>query len=179
MPTDSQKPQFEPPPWEREAFDRFQKEQKEARQRQELRETLEAVRNRAAAQAAGAAPSDNGGLSAAGEDTTSPEIAIEEGRAPADQTPTIPDARIQAMLVELKGEEPPIVPKNSWLVNGVIAFMTVSGIVIIIESAKLFADSRSSQVAGALLAGTLSMVVFLTGIAFIGGAVLLFRKYHQ
>lgn len=179
MPTDSDKPRFEPPPWEKEAFDRFQKEQKEAKQREDLRATLEAVRNRAASPAAGAASPETGVRTATGAPADDPEEAIAAGSASSRQTATIPEARIQAMLVELRGEEPPIVPKSSGLVNGVIAFMTVGGVIIIIESAKWFAQSRSSQVAGTLLAGTLSMVMFLVGIAFIGGAVLLFRKYRQ
>lgn len=159
-----QKKPFEPPPWEREAFDRFQEERAKARAAEELEEELRRVRTVPAQE---------------------PESAPRESAAPqtadvpkADEEPRLPEARIETMLAQLRMEEPAAVKASRTVVNVTIGILLLVGVVIIVQGVVLFGDARSTDASLNMLAATMSFVMFLTGVGFIGGAALLYRKYH-
>jgi len=173
--SDQSKPHFEPPPWEQEAFERFRKKQDEARSRDELEAALLRVRSpepdRARPSEADATDEATGAYHPA---------EVREQATPEAEKPTaLPEARVDAMLIELRGEEPQASVANKGLIYGTIAFMGISGVYIIIRSALLFGSVKASPGVGMLLAGLLSFVVLLIGLGFLGAAFLLFRKYHQ
>lgn len=155
--SDDQKPRFEPPPWEQEAFERFREAQDAQRSQAELETALRSVRE------------------------TSKEQARTEGAAPppTESAPAIPEAEIDSMIIQLRGEERPAPRASIAFINGVIAFMCLSGVYIIIRSALLLRNVQVVSTVGTVLAATLSFMVFATGIGFLGGAFLLFRKYHR
>ena len=178
MADDQAKQRFEPPPWERDAFERFQQEQarikareEQARVRDELNAALQQVRD-------GVATTDQQAEAPAIVETpVVPTAPATQGEPAA--APVVPEAKIAAMLIQLRGEEKPGTTVPMALVNGVIAFMTASGLYIIVQAALLFAGARSSDTSATMLAATASFMVFVTGLGFIGAAVLLFRKYHR
>lgn len=169
MAADQPKPRFEPPPWEQEAFERFRKEQEKTRASEELEAALQAVRSPSseAAQAVAEAPAepDQAG--------TAPAAQSANGPAP------LPDAKVEAMLLELRQEELPAKPVNLALVNAVIVFMVTLGLYIIIRALLFTTSAQTGEAANTLLALTISLVVFVTGCGFLGGAYFLFRKYHR
>jgi hypothetical protein len=160
MAAEQSKPRFEPPPWEREAFERFQQERQKARASEELDEQLRKVRQPQAP------PLES-----------LPEVR-QEPKA-EEQQPAIPEAKIDSMLIELRAEEPSVRTVHMPLINGVIAFLAVAGLAIIVQSALLFGNTGGAAAASKLLAAVMSLVLLLTGTAFLGGAFLLFRKYHR
>lgn len=175
MTADQQKPQFEPPPWEREAFDRFHAERNASRAEEDLDSALRAIREEPA-QPAGS------------ELTNAPVIRLPEVTpaavpdvAPTAPQPAIPEARIEAMLVQLRGEEGPTSKPNMKLIDGSMVFMIVGGTLLLVQATRLFAQTQSEGVSGAglMFAGAVSMFIFFTGAGFLGGAYLLFRKYHR
>jgi len=172
---DQQKPHFEPPPWEQEAFERFRKEQDEVRAREELEAALRAVRSPEPDEVRSPEPEEPVELPAA----VPPAETREQEALEAEQPTALSEARINAMLIELRGEEPLTPTVNKPLTYGAIAFMTGTGTYIMIQSALLFGDVRTDAGASSLLAGALSFVVLLVGLGFLGGAFLLFRKYRE
>lgn len=175
MSADQPKPRFEPPPWEQEAFERFRKEQEEQRAKQELNAALQAALEQARPQAVQPA-----------EAATTPPAATPSNAAPAGPTrvpepesPALPETRVAAMLVELRREEVPVKRVNIAVVNSVMGFMTAMGLYIIIRGLLLASNIQTDAGANTLMAGTVSLVVFVTGCAFLGGAYFLFRKYHR
>jgi hypothetical protein len=165
--SDQPKPRFEPPPWEQEAFERFRKEQDEARAREDLEDALREVRSPDVTRAASAVPPP-----------ATPD-ASEKQEPEAVASGILPEAQIDAMLIELRSEEPSAAPVSKGLMYGTIAFMTTAGLYIIIRSAVLFGGVRAEPGTSMLLATLLSFVVLLIGLSFLGGAFILFRKYRQ
>ena len=180
MPADEQpKRAFEPPPWEREAFERFEKERAEQQAQRELEEALRQVREPSPAQEPVVADPEP---AAAGDPTATSgyHSAAEAGPSAPMSTGVVLDTqRVNAMLVELKMQEPPAVKVSTGLVNGVIAFLAVTGLVVIVQAVLLFARVRTSEASETMLAATMSFVVLLAGFGFLGGSILLFRKYHS
>ncbi|MDZ4180387.1 MAG: hypothetical protein U1E29_14330 [Coriobacteriia bacterium] len=172
MSDDQPKPRFEPPPWETEAFERFQREQEQIRAQAELDAALRATREADSS----AQPAEPASPDAAPAEPGSAPSTEQAPAAPA--APVVPEAKIDAMLIQLRGEEQPVNTKPMGLINGVIGFMALSGTYVIIQAVLLFARAQTSDTASTMLAATASFVVFVTGLAFIGGASLLFRKYH-
>ena len=175
------RPRFEPPPWEREAFERFEKERAERQAQQQLEEELRRVRESELAPeprgedvvtAPGRAEEPAGDLGHAVPDPVVEAAASQEAQA-------VDPRRVDAMLVELRMQEPSAVKINMGLVNGVIGFLAVTGLIVIVQAVLLFAGARTSEASGTMLAATMSFVVLLTGFGFLGGAILLFRKYHR
>jgi hypothetical protein len=82
------------------------------------------------------------------------------------------------MLVQLRLEEPPATKANMPLINSVVAFLGVAGTAILVWAASLFAGVEASTAATKILAVTMSVVVLMTGLGFLGVATWLFRKYH-
>jgi len=174
MSADQPKPRFEPPPWEREAFERFQRDQGAAKAREDLNTAVRAVREvpetGAMGQSEAPAPHTESGVVA-------PVAAAPAQEAETD--PRISDAHIDSMLIQLRGEEPSARTTNMPLVNSVTAFLALTGTFIVVQSAVLFGDANASGTSSTLLAATLSFMVLMTGIGFLVAAVMLFRKYHQ
>lgn len=155
--SDDQKSRFEPPPWEQEAFERFREAQDAQRSQAELETALRTVREKSEQQAP----------------------AERAAPAAAEPGPPIPEAEIDSMIIQLRGEERPMPRASIAFINGVIAFMCLSGVYIIVRSALLLRNVQVASTVGTVLAATLSFMVFATGIGFLGGAFLLFRKYHR
>lgn len=164
MAAEQPKPRFEPPPWEKEAFERFQQDKARSRAEQGLEEELRRVR-----------------VEPLGQQESSASPAAETPAEPVTSSPTpaIPEAKIDAMLVQLRSEEPPMAKTNMSLINGVVAFLGIAGVLIVIQSALLFVDAKSSEAVTTMIAATMSVIVLATGLGFLTGAVLLFRKYHR
>lgn len=164
------KPRYEPPPWEREAFERFRAEREEALKRAELDEALRTMREPSAS---ASAPASGGGA---------PEGHPARGAAPGEAGPTAPgpisEARIDAMLIQLKGEEPPIGQINIGVVNALVAIFEVAGFVTVVQAALLFGKVKATGAVG-LLGALASMIVLLVGLGFMGAGFLLFRKHHS
>jgi uncharacterized membrane protein YcjF (UPF0283 family) len=135
-------PRFVPPPWEKEAFERFRE-----REQGPLRQP-----------------------------------AQQEAAPPASRTtdtPTPSEASIDAMLGELRAEEPPARAMSSTAAYVVSAGLAVTGAAIVVQSALLFSRTRAAAASAAMLATAASFVVLVVGIGFLVGAALLFRKYHR
>ncbi len=173
---DQPKSRFEPPPWEQEAFERFRKAQDEAQAQAELEAALQQVRSPEPEDERSREADDPAGATVVPERPA--EIREQEPVSAGKQT-VLSEARIDAMLIELKSEEPSAPTVNKGLIYGTIAFMTGTGTYIIAQSALLFGTVRTDAGAGTLFAGMLSFVVLLIGLGFLGGAFLLFRKYRQ
>jgi len=174
MSADQAKPRFEPPPWEQEAFERFQKDREETKVREELNAALRRVREKPTS----ADPEPLVATEPAPATLQTPPVATEATEQVVARE-RIPDAQIDAMLVQLRGEEPIARPASMSLINTVCAIMAMTGVYIVIEAALFFGKTDASQAANTLLAAALSFVIAMTGIGFIGGAILLFRKYHK
>lgn len=167
------KQRFEPPPWEQEAFERFRKAQDAARAQEELDAALLEVRSPATS------PAPQSGTEVADEpaaETVTPPVSPAAG-APQPTTPS--EARIDAMLIQLKGEETPPPAPSKGLIYGAMALLGAGGAYLIIESAVLFGDVKTTASAGKLLASLMLLVVLVIGLGFLGGAFFLFRKYRQ
>jgi len=161
------KPRFEPPPWEREAFERFRAE----------RERAEAEARSVTQPPAG--PSEPLATQAAPTATAGRSIEAAEGAAGSGDKPAgVSEAEIESMLVGLRAEEPPAARTNLAIVNTVIGLFVGAGVLLIVEAALLFGRTRAAG-AGGMLGATASLLVMLAGVGFIAGAVLLFRKYHM
>lgn len=175
MSADQPKPRFEPPPWEQEAFERFRKEQEERRAKQELDAALQAALDQQTSQLS-SAPGSGTEAPAAHETTVQPAAPT---KTPEPEGPTAIEKRAAAMLIQLRREEEPVKRVNMAVVNSVMAFMTATGLYIIVQGLLLTGDIRPDMGASTLMAVTISLVVFLTGCAFLGGAYFLFRKYYR
>ena len=180
----SQKPKFEPPPWEQEAFERFRTEQEEARKQAELDEALRSVREASTttAEPATTVPVE---VSAAAAPVAAVEATPSAGVTGTDAAvsattgkPVIPEARIDSMLIQLKGEEPTIGRVNNVFVNSVIAIFELGGLFTIVEAALLFGKVRATGAAG-MLGALASLIMLLVGLGFMGAGFLLFRKHHS
>jgi hypothetical protein len=139
------KPKFEPPPWEREAFERFRAEREQ---------------EQAQPGAPDAAP------------------GAEKDTEIGGQDPAVSEAEIETMMIGLRAEEPPATRANMAIINTVIGLFVGAGVLLIVEAALLFGRTRASGATG-MLGATASLLVMLAGIGFVGGAILLFRKYHR
>ncbi len=192
------KQRFEPPPWEREAFERFQKEMLE----REEREAALRVAREAAAQAAEAAAivagvrQDGPSVAEGVPETAAPPVAktpvaAPEGvslgapvtprpaSTPARTSPAIPEAQIAAMLIELRTEEPPPLQSSLLLANSVMVFFAIMGVYISMQAMIWLAKGGAPGSQGFALRAAASFLVFLVGAGFLGGAYLLFRKHHR
>ncbi|HSQ21609.1 MAG TPA: hypothetical protein VLQ52_02265 [Coriobacteriia bacterium] len=165
---------FEPPPWEREAFERFERERAQSRAAEELEAALAAVRADDARPAAEEPPP-----AARDHATTEAPLTAAEPVVTGGEQPGVSERQIQAMLVELRVEEPTAGSVNMTLINAVVGFLGVTGLFVIVQAALLFAGARTSEASGTMLAATLSFLVLLAGVGFLAGAVMLFRKYHR
>lgn len=168
-PDEMPKPRFEPPPWETEAFNRFRREQESLQADEGLERALTTVRNPAREAT----------------EPVSPPMAAPQVESPAapegvDNTGAeVPEARIEAMLAELRVEETPAAKAGLTLVYSAVAFLGTTGFFIAIAGLMLFTKTRSTSGSATMLAVMASLVMLLAGGGCIAGAVMLYRKHHQ
>lgn len=185
MSADQNKPRFEPPPWEREAFDQFQTQLRKSRAAEELESELQAIREEPPVSPtqddATEQPATQLGAVTDANAPTGVSVPPVAATSTVPATARIPEERIDVMLVQLRGEEAPSIRRNMKLINGAMAFMMLGGVLLIVQATRLFAQasSQGAEGAGLMIAGSVSLLVLITGAAFIGGAYMLFRKYHR
>ena len=150
-PDDRPRSRFEPPPWETEAFEQFHQERARLGAAEDLEQALQAVRQ---------------------EDVEPVVLTTAEATV-------VSEARIEAMLAELRVEEAPVAKAGPTLVYSAVAFLGTMGIFVVVAAFVLFLRSRSAEGPASLLAALASLVMLLTGSGSIAGAVMLFRKHHQ
>lgn len=165
-PEDRPTQRFEPPPWEAEAFERFQREQERARAAGELERALDVVRSPEATPAA------------------SPEVQLVDSPedrpvAAGEETSPVPESRVMEMLAELRVEETPAEGAGRTLIYSAAAFLGTMGFFIVLAALMLFARSASTEGSATMLVAMASLVMLLTGTGCIAGAVVLYRKHHQ
>ncbi|PKQ38133.1 MAG: hypothetical protein CVT59_02595 [Actinobacteria bacterium HGW-Actinobacteria-1] len=167
------KREFEPPPWEQEAFERFEKDRHEREEEARLEAAL------AAAKAASLQPErEPEPAEAEVEQEAAPKIVVGEIAAEQEQARPaggVGSAELEAMLLGLRHEEPPAAKNYTTVANVVSALMVVGGLGFVIWAAVLFAKVGADQGPTPTLASLLLMV---WGFLLMGGAVLLFRKYN-
>ncbi|TDB38100.1 MAG: hypothetical protein D9V44_08650 [Actinobacteria bacterium] len=165
------KREFEPPPWEQEAFERFEMDR---------REREEEIRLEAALAALKTAPAEPDQAAESRSDDAVPELAITDeeavvGEEPEREAGALRAAELEAMLLGLRHEEPPVAKNYTTIANVVSALLVTSGLGFVIWAATLFARVGTKQGPTPTLASLLLMV---WGFLLMGGAALLFRKYN-
>jgi len=161
---------FEPPPWERDAFERLERE----RASREPTPVAAALESEATALAPGLA------------ELSGTEWAENEMnaliRAPSAGTGTgtgtagvLPDAQVETMLIGLRSEEPVARREYGGVVNAVAALLVAAGLGLVIWAAALLADAGADA---GWLGATTSALMMVWGLMMVGGAVLLWRKYN-
>ncbi len=161
---------FEPPPWEKEAFDRFQRERAEREKDAELEAALESIRSPGVELAEGEQPSS-------AVDTPKPPAAgPPNGRPSPPVVPPDIEERADAMLIELRAEEP--AARTDWkgVSLWVSALLVIAGLGFVIWSGILFARSGGAGGQGAAMATFGSLLVMIWGLMLLGFATLLWRK---
>jgi len=180
-PDERPKPQFEPPPWEVEAFERFHQEQEKARSSQELERALEAVRDTGGQQEP---PVPVGNSAPRAADLPHPIVTAlledtpESAGASSTPVAVIPEERLEEMFAELRLQEAPAARVGLTLVYSAVAFMGTTGVFMVIAAIVLFSKSSPAGGPGTIVAALASMVMLLTGAGCVAGAVVLYRK-HQ
>ncbi|MBN2247152.1 MAG: hypothetical protein JW733_00485 [Coriobacteriia bacterium] len=100
-------------------------------------------------------------------------------RVPAVREAAVPDARVEAMLAELRVEEAPATRAGLTLIYSAVAFLGTMGFFIALAGLVLFARTQPTDGAATMLAALTSLVMLFTGAGCIAGAVMLYRKHHQ
>lgn len=166
------KREFEPPPWEVEAFQRFEAQRKEREAEAELEIALASVRAERVAPLDASTPVEEEPVRAAW------VLHAEESAAeakPGQVTRAVSAAELETMLIGLKQQEPEVVKSYRVVANVVSALLVVAGTGFVIWAAFLFAKAGTGQ---GPLPALASMLLMIWGFMLVGGAVLLFRKYN-
>lgn len=165
------KREFEPPPWEQEAFERFEKERGEREAEAALEAALISARR------VTAAPTAEPSAEVEEEPDAHAAVPAEVAEQSTPQAPVdaVSAARVETMLMSLKNEEPVAIKSYTIVANTVSVLLVVGGVGFVVWSAVLFARVGSGQGPTATLA---SMLLMVWGFLLMGGAVLLFRKYN-
>lgn len=159
--------QFEPPPWEQDAFETFNRLKIEREQEEALEEALLAVR-------------------APFEETAAEDAVIEieqlvvkndevDPGKPAGETRAVSSAELETMLIGLRIQEPTPTRNYKMIANTVSAILLGGGIGFIVWAATQFAKVGPNAGATPTLASLLLMV---WGLLLAGGAALLYKKYN-
>lgn len=156
---------FEPPPWEREAFEEFKRHEVEAALRSELDETLRDTLRLAEARASQKGTAITQGDAVVG--------SRDVGRE------ALPPEAVESMLIELRAEEPAMPAMRPLFAHSVSVMLAVGGVVLVVGGSKLFLTSRVGPAAASLLSGVASLAVLLIGVCLMAAGVVLFRKYQQ
>lgn len=168
MPDRREAKSFEPPPWEREAFERFQAAARAAEAEAELSSALQALRE----PKTDTSDTEAAVAAAPGDETTPGPEAI----APEPTAPRLAEATMDAMLIELQGEEPIGTHRYTGFASAVVAIFAAFGFYLLVQAAVLF--GRVGPEAG-LLGALVSLMILIAGLMFLGGAALLYRRYHS
>ncbi len=166
---------FEPPPWEKEAFDRFEQERREREEEAQLEAALALTRQVVTEEpVAPVAPDD-----------VPPDEEAPAAREPVDaevlrsepeaQPGAVSSAELETMLIGLRHEEPVVARSYKVLANSVVVFLVVGGLGFVVWAAVLFAKVGADKGVTPTLA---SLLIMVWGFLLMGGAVLLFRKYN-
>jgi hypothetical protein len=159
--------QFEPPPWEQDAFETFNRLKIEREQEEALEEALLAVRAPFEETAAEDAVIEIEQLIA-----NNDEADLEK---PASDTRAVSTAELETMLIGLRIQEPTPTKNYRMIANAVSAFLLVGGIGFIVWAATMFSKVGPKAGATPTLASLLLMV---WGFLLAGGAALLYKKYN-
>ncbi|MHB8707129.1 MAG: hypothetical protein ACYC77_11545, partial [Coriobacteriia bacterium] len=175
---------FEPPPWERDEFERFEKERAEREKEAELAAALDALKrpprppepepsDTIPVPEPGFIPRDGAREQA---DAVEQEAAEVSGTAPLDK-------EIERMLIDLRIEEPRMAKEYRVVGSVVSGLLLAGGLGFVIWSATLFArtqanDGTTVALASPLASATASALMMLWGLMMVGGAILLWRKYN-
>ncbi|MBC7265476.1 MAG: hypothetical protein H5T75_00630 [Coriobacteriia bacterium] len=162
---------FEPPPWEREAFEELRRRKEQEQAERELEEALERARLAAELPAA--------------EQAGAPEARpVAEQAAPQGEgrPAQIDERQVERMLIQLSLEEPRATQQVSTVATAVAAGMAAAGLGFVVWSAVLFARTRATTdavpAASPLVTTIASLLMMLWGFMMIGGAVLLWRRHN-
>jgi hypothetical protein len=157
--------QFEPPPWEQDAFDELERKKAEqaaavqaiADMQREKQDEAERLAAQEAVRQAG--PADDEAQSATAGKDQGPEAG---GR----QATELDDRKVAAMLAELSAEEPSAM-KGLWKTAMAAAILLAAiGVVLIVWALAAFVGIRRT---GAVGAGSGAVLLFF-GAGFVGGA---------
>jgi hypothetical protein len=168
--------QFEPPPWEREQFERHKREQAESEA------AAEAARAKVLAEQEAARPVEQATESAAEPSSIPDQGEAEAARKgqeaqPATAAPKaeVDEKQVAAMLVGLRAEEP-VALEGAWAVN-----LAAGGVVALIGFASAIWGVTALMKKGLPAAGTLGGLVLLGfGLGFLGiGSWLVFKVLRQ
>ncbi|TLM78527.1 MAG: hypothetical protein FDZ70_04060 [Actinobacteria bacterium] len=165
---DKDKPRWEPPPWEADAFDALKKRREDEEADAEIAEAIGRLEGpqepRPATPVATPAPP------AAADGEPAPETAAPPA-AEAPAPPALDDRHVEAMLIDLKIEEPDAT-RGAWLFGAVTSIATgMFGMVLVIWGLVAFKET------GTVAAGALgATILILFGSAFFALAVYMFRK---
>lgn len=165
------KREFEPPPWEIEAFRRFEAQRKEHEAEAELEIALAPVRAERVARPDASPPPEKEPVRST-RVLHAEESAEEAKLAQVTRAPSA--AELETMLIGLKQQEPTAVKSYTVVANVVSALLVVAGTGFVIWAAFLFAKAGTNQ---GPLPALASMLLMVWGFMLVGGAVLLFRKY--
>ena len=175
-PDDRQAPRFEPPPWEVEAFERFRSEQARARAAAELEDAFQQAKA-PPQMPPGAITADGGDQSSLAGESSPPLSEAVYGETPGSGP--VPEARIDAMLAELRAQEAPGPRASQTLVYGSAAFLGTLGVFMVIFAITMYSRANPSGGPAMMLAAMTSLIMLLAAAGCIAGAVVLYRKHHQ
>jgi hypothetical protein len=168
---------FEPPPWERDAFEELRRRKEQEQAERELEEALQ--------RAKAAESSDETRQPGPAEPAAAPvpPAPTEDGAAAADGSSGLDERLVERMLIQLSLEEPKATQHVGAFANAVAAAMAAAGLGFVIWSAVLFARTRATSgdavpAASPLVATIASLLMMLWGFMMIGGGVLLWRKHN-
>ncbi|MDI6711684.1 MAG: hypothetical protein QMD96_00445 [Anaerosomatales bacterium] len=167
---------FEPPPWERDAFEELRRRKEQEQAERELEEALqraEAVESADETRQPGPAE----------QAAPVPPAATEDGAAAADGSSGLDERLVERMLIQLSLEEPKATQHVGAFANAVAAAMAAAGLGFVVWSAVLFARTRAANgdavpAASPLVTTIASLLMMLWGFMMIGGGVLLWRKHN-
>ncbi len=177
MSPEAAKPRFEPPPWEREAFDRFRREREAAQ--------AATVEHAAAPQEDPVTQDETSGQSGSparaggspGMETLRAIGTSSESVIPARKRPS--DAEVEAMLEQLRREVPRAPAVNTRVVYGAAIALAVIGVLVAGEGVVLFAQAGANEPASMVAVATISFIMLAVGGGLVAASVALFRKYQR
>lgn len=166
---------FEPPPWEKEAFEELQRKRAEEEQAAEMLRAHEAAQavppSEAESAASAAAQPAEGTVSQVG------EVLPAEGKAAPDDESALDEKRVVEMLADLAAQEPKV-DAQAWKValGSAIVSGAIGGVLIVWATAAMAAAARSGSATGRI--GGLILLVFGAGFVF-GALWLAVRTLRQ
>jgi hypothetical protein len=153
---------FEPPPWEREAFERFQRQREELDKEAALNAALSELKEEQGPSAEGAPPEQT------------PPVEPEEA-VPPNKEYEIPAAQLAELMAGLREEEPRTTREYHKVANAVTALLMASGIGFVVWAGILLGRAGSNAGGLQIIA---SLLVMVWGFMLIAFAVLLWRKHN-